>query len=360
MGFLDDYFKRKQALPGNLPPFRRPKFMPDAGMMPRDSAAPADNGLPPVSLNAPMLAPRHFPATAGEQSAAAGNTLEQNPVLIPRKFPPMNLRPPVIEQPAEQRKGFGDLPPIRPPMNIEPDNPLLPDLPPVGRGAGVGLQSSPTAEDAQRAFAPNSLELPPPPTPFPVAAPVAAKNGFGDLPPIQTPTLSDSEATAAKIAQIENKRYGFQKDASGNILRDENGKPRYEKDRDSDHNWWDVVKSAGLGFLNGGIGGAVAGGVQGAFDRNADEKMIDRIKTARLNETYANQVKREDAKLGQDYKRAQIENVYADNETAAANAATRKVLARRNILLRQIQTMKRYKQGENPAFDERLKNAGIE
>lgn len=57
------------------------------------------------------------------------------------------------------------------------------------------------------------------------------------------------------------------------------------KDADKDHNWWDVVKSAALGFREGGILGAVYGGVEGAFDPNADERMGNQYALGQLNRT---------------------------------------------------------------------------
>lgn len=63
------------------------------------------------------------------------------------------------------------------------------------------------------------------------------------------------------------------------------GKELYKggKDEDKDHNWWDAVKSAALGFRKGGIMGAIYGGVEGAFDPNADERMGNEYALGQLN-----------------------------------------------------------------------------
>lgn len=286
------------------------------------------------------------PLSSGNLTQTAGFNFIVKPPMVDEAqggFAPNSLPPINVPADASTSNAFGNLPPVQPPQPASGSNIFAP----------ANVANAPA--NVNRRFSLDQLPSPTADLPrFNVNAPLAPNDS---LPPVPR---FDSEKTADKLAQIENKRYGFQKDERGNILRDANGKPLYEKDRDTDHNWWDVVKSAGLGFLNGGIGGAIAGGVEGAFDRNADEKMIDGIKTARLNNTYAEQVKREDAKLGQDYKQAQIANVYADNETAATNAETRKQLAQRNLLLRQLSLTKRYKRGENPQFDARLESAGVE
>lgn len=210
--------------------------------------------------------------------------------------------------------------------------------------------------------------------PIPSISPMGNTNGKG-LVDATNETLADSspvipappplnfrpsQITQGKISKIENKQYGFQRDENGNILRDENGKPLYQKDRDTDHNWWDVVKSAGLGFAHGGLSGAIGGAVGGAIDRNFDEKAIDDIKLQSLNDKFANQMKREDAELGREYKRKQIENIDFDNETQRTAAETRKQTAEQNSLLRQVKMLDRYKRGANPTFDARLDAAGIE
>lgn len=90
--------------------------------------------------------------------------------------------------------------------------------------------------------------------------------------------LSPVEQATADYNAVINKDYSIKKDEQGNVIS-------RGKDRDKDHNWWDVLKSAGFGALRGlatgGLGGALAGGVTGAIggaaDRNADEKMKDQM-----------------------------------------------------------------------------------
>ena len=100
-------------------------------------------------------------------------------------------------------------------------------------------------------------------------------------------------------------------------------------DRDSDHNWWDVAKSAGLGglqgllqtgSLGGALGGALGGGVGGAVDRNFDEKMINNYKIGQLQNTFQNQTAMEKNAADADYRDAQTKNIYADNDRLAGIA----------------------------------------
>lgn len=54
------------------------------------------------------------------------------------------------------------------------------------------------------------------------------------------------------------------------------------------------------------------------------------------------------------------ENLERDNDARDAQQQFKRNLDDRNFLLRQLQTIKRYKRGENPAFDDRLDKANIE
>lgn len=186
-------------------------------------------------------------------------------------------------------------------------------------------------------------------------APVSAAPALPVLP-----SLRPSEQTANEAARIEGKKYGFQKDANGKVLLGENGKPLYGRDRDTDHNWWDVVKSIGLGFANGGVSGALGGALGGILDRNYDEKAVDGIKLNRLNQKFESQTKREEAQQAHDFKETQRKNIDADNARADDAIALRKATSERNSLLSQVRKMSRYKRGENPTFDAKLEAANVE
>ncbi len=136
---------------------------------------------------------------------------------------------------------------------------------------------------------------------------------------------------------------------------------------DNDHNWWDVVKNIGLGFAQGGIPGAIGGGIAGAIDPNTDEKYVNRIRLGGLEEQHAAQSKMADENLARTHKQAQIDTIPIDDEhrkTALEiqkeNAANRKLTSERNSTLRQLGLMKRYKHGESPDFDTKLESLGIE
>lgn len=97
------------------------------------------------------------------------------------------------------------------------------------------------------------------------------------------------------------------------------------KDRDKDHNFWDVLKTAGIGALKGGasadprgglgailggmLGGAGAGAGMGIADRNADEKIINE---AKLQKAYGNLARTQEAQsndLANAYKNKQIQDI---------------------------------------------------
>lgn len=90
------------------------------------------------------------------------------------------------------------------------------------------------------------------------------------------------------------------------------------KDRDNDHNWKDVLRSAGIGalrslgnadprmgwegMLGAATGGAAGGGVYGAVDRNADEKMGNEMNLERLLGEYQQQYGMEQQRDANDRK----------------------------------------------------------
>ena len=119
-----------------------------------------------------------------------------------------------------------------------------------------------------------------------------------------------------------------------------NNKDFKGKDRDDDHNFKDVLRSGGLGFLQAianadignargmdalgqllgrGIGGAGTGAVMGAFDRNADEKLGNEMQKSRLAQQYGQQAKMLDAELGMELKQAQRNTIQTDDIRQAAD-----------------------------------------
>lgn len=109
-------------------------------------------------------------------------------------------------------------------------------------------------------------------------------------------------------------------------------------DYDNDHNIKDALRSFGLGALQSlaqadpsreslgmmlgrGLGGGIAGGVGGALDRNADEKMGNKIALGNLYQDYAKQLGVQDAELGISKKQKDLENIDRDNERLEQKAA---------------------------------------
>lgn len=124
-----------------------------------------------------------------------------------------------------------------------------------------------------------------------------------------------------------NRREG--KDFSKKV-NPETGEITYGADYDKDHDWKDSLRSAGLGILQSlaqanpneslgtmlgrGLGGGISGGVAGALDRNADEKLGNKIALGNLYQDYAKQLGVQDAELGIAKKKKDIENIDVDND----------------------------------------------
>lgn len=90
----------------------------------------------------------------------------------------------------------------------------------------------------------------------------------------QEPDLRDEWLKAERsLSTAQNKDYGIRRGESGEIIR---GKDRKEK-----WSFWDKVGNTLLGVLlgfgQGGIGGAVMGGVKGGTDRNYRAKLRDQL-----------------------------------------------------------------------------------
>ena len=106
-------------------------------------------------------------------------------------------------------------------------------------------------------------------------------------------------------------------------------------DYDKDHDFKDVLRSFGIGALQSlaqadpsreslgmmlgrGLGGGMSGGIGGALDRNADEKMGNKIALGNLYQDYAKQLGVQDAELGISKKQKDLEaqdSIIRDRET---------------------------------------------
>lgn len=152
-------------------------------------------------------------------------------------------------------------------------------------------------------------------SPFATRPRIVPNEPIDDVSPIAAQPLRQSEVLQQRANEISNKDYSkAKKDSAGNILRDELGKVLHGKDYDSDHNWWDVLKGIGLGFAQGGLPGAIAGGIQSGFDRNADEKTIDQYKLQKLLPQIQAQQNIEQNAADYDLRQAQRQTILNDDE----------------------------------------------
>lgn len=171
-----------------------------------------------------------------------------------------------------------DLPPLRPQApdfspNLIPDAPTpqinqtfnVPQIPFGGNVTRPPLPELITKTDEPAQTRPRVADLPP-----------MSNNPRPNLPELPLP----SQMTQAKIDEINNKQYGNLRDEKGNLLRDENGKVIHGKNRNEKWSLGEKFLGAALtalqGLATGGAGGALAGLVTGATDRNAIQKFKDR------------------------------------------------------------------------------------
>lgn len=140
------------------------------------------------------------------------------------------------------------------------------------------------------------------------------------------PTLSPRQTAEQELSRLQDpNRYKVPKAEGGS--------------RDEDHNWWDSAKTgllgAGIGFIKGGLGGAIGGGATGAImgglDRNADEKLIDRQwKIPQAQQRVESEREREQFDTEQAYKDAQAKNALIRPQIAQADLERKIVNDERN------------------------------
>lgn len=169
-------------------------------------------------------------------------------------------------------------------------------------------------------------------TPDAATLPPQGQGSDGAYPTEMSPAetakpMSGMGAALAKTKSEINRREG--KDFSKKV-NPETGEITYGADYDKDHDWKDSLRSAGLGILQSlaqadpreslgtmlgrGLGGGISGGVAGALDRNADEKLGNKIALGNLYQDYAKQLGVQDAELGIAKKKKDIENIDVDND----------------------------------------------
>jgi hypothetical protein len=329
----------------------------------------------PKTNNQPDFDPFAQSEQAPDNRIRLSNILNNLPIIAAPPTAPPDGR-------IKLQKILSNLPPIgdvtAAPAPIQREvspQPLLPEIVPPLR-AQPGQQSDWLAETSSISTAP--IETSETPQTRPRALPEMSANILDNFP-IERPRIVDnqpvsdmtgnvavnprqSQQTLEKIAQIQNKDYGFQRDENGETLRDENGKKIYAKDRDKTHNVWDVLRSIGIGALQGAgsgnglggiIGGAAAGGVAGTLDRNFDNKFQDRIKLGQLQNVYSQQTAAEADDQAYKMRETARQNVIDDNNRAAE-------VARNNDEVRRAENARKVtrdaQDAENKKLDREAKN----
>lgn len=166
--------------------------------------------------------------------------------------------------------------------------------------------------------------------------PVAPQtDAVAQMPVVQPRSLTPAEQAEADLNATLNKDYGIRKNQPLlNVQGEQIGTQTIKgKDRDPSFNWKDVLRSAGLGALQGlgagglggAVGGAIAGGIRGSIDRNFDNKLQDQmfviprqraqVEQARQTEAYNQQRELRDAQIQNQLMRPDIEQSKMLNQT---------------------------------------------
>lgn len=224
----------------------------------------------------------------------AGLLSEDAPVIQPTEKPliaPNSIPAPIISD----APGIGEGMVTPPPAETE----FVPQLNnPANKFSAVpvinpDIVASPNAPDIS-ALMKGRIEMPAPVIESLPTRPRIVANQADNAPVIE-PVLSPLEQTEKELYRRQNKNWKVKQKDGG--------------DGDNDHNWWDVVKNAGLGFARGGIGGAISGAISGAVDENTDEKFFNDMQLGRLQNQFGVQSKIADDKLGREYKQAQLGDI---------------------------------------------------
>lgn len=184
--------------------------------------------------------------------------------------------------------------------------------------------------------------------------------------PLILPELQSVE-TQRKINDIHDKDYSkAQYDEQGNITKEAG------KDRDKDWSWKEKLGGVGLGLLNGvlsgrGLIGGIPEAIENGTNRNFSEQRRDNQQLGSLLPQLGQQQKQEEFQTGQGLKKAQVDNMAADNEHNRrrleqdnTNKEADRKLKQGKQVLSQVTAQKAYKKGANSALDKQLADAEIE
>jgi hypothetical protein len=220
---------------------------------------------------------------------------------------------------------------IAPPLNVDPAAAEAPQPDPVTPAVGAVTPAGPVVTPEERRTL-GALPL--------------QHNAKG-----QTVGRPEYDDTGDRSTDLETYRQGLEAQRN----------PEHKGSR-----WWTALKEAGLGFITGGLPGAVVRGIHGAAAPNVEERRdrdreIARVEgeQGRVRAGQGWQAKLREAQEESALRTAQTEKVKVETaEIPKQNEAARDAKSQTR-LLQQLRTAGRYKRGENAALDKKLDDAGM-
>ena len=205
--------------------------------------------------------------------------------------------------------------------------------------AGMGVESDATAQDQ-----PNSPEVdfqpsaPPSRNPWMDVFNPATKSSEVDAtatPPVVAPTVPNAIVPAGLPGTVENPTEGTRLQQ---IEAERNTLAAQRNPDDKDGRWWTALKEAGLGFVGGGLMGALTGGLRGAIAPNVNErrardgevKRLDReAARERQSTTWQQQLKLQESQINENNAQAQERRArpHMEADKTAARAKDQKARA---------------------------------
>lgn len=213
----------------------------------------------------------------------------------------------------------------------EPDIPI-PVLPPVPLGGipapktpnvvvGAPPDQIPVPQYQQLIPEVPAETLPPVPVPVAVEPPAPTPEPVSTLPAPIAGRSRTSADVQNDISAIGQKDYSITKDANGNEIRG----------KDRSRNWTTAQKilsslaGAGMGLLQGGIGGALVGGILGGTNRNYFAQQRDNRNLARYIPEQQRLQKQEEFQSQQALRNAQTATIPIDDALKRDQLAQRKI-----------------------------------
>jgi hypothetical protein len=269
----------------------------------------------------------------------------------------------------QKKPGDGNVPPPQLPTMLPPEVPDTPPPPPIGQYGGL-LQSI-------HELPANGVGLPDY-TPSPIAqapvmdapAPTMAPATSATVPVPQVPTdalLSPRQRLGHEISDIENKQYqpGIYRNPQTGATTHNPKKPGFTEvvqapgaNRSKKWSFGEKLGGALLGWATHGL----AGGIEGATDRNYFKKLGDERQLSHLLPAYDRQRAMDEYDTTEAYKKAQTATIPIDDAQKAADAVTRAnefKLRQQNMALARINKLPVF-DPKNPAHAQIAKEAGLD